>query len=1083
MATLAATDLAPTTARLNATVDPKSGATNVVFSYSTDPDLLHPFEVGTLAASATAGLGEPSGVVADSAGNVYVADRLHHRIRKITPAGVVTTFVGSGVAGFLDGTGTAARFESPSGIAIDSAGNLYVADEFNHRIRKITPAGEVSSFAGSGIAGFADGAAGAARFLYPTGVAVDAVGHVYVADKGNHRIRRIAAADGAVTTLGGTGVAGFNNGVFATSQFSSPQALAVGLSGIVLVADTGNRRIRAIEAGIVSTLAGTGVTGFLDGPGSTALFASPQGIAMDGLGVAYVTDGANHRIRRIGTGGQVTTLAGSGVPGLLDSPAVGLYPATASQFDTPAAIAVDGAGGFFISQHDGLVRHLARSASLPSVTVMPDATGTGERLVFANVPQPLLPGARYYFQAAGTNYRGSASGEILSFVAPQAAISVFAGASTSAAAITHAQAEAVNFGSTPKGQPVTRMFTISNPGEWPLTVSAVDVPAGYQLAGGPGVIASLASSSFEITLPATSGGIFSGEVALTSDAPGQAAFSFPISGVVLDPPAVSTLAVSGTGTGTATLKATINPLGSATTVWFEWSLDPNFTGVLVSTTAGSDPGFLEGMGAAAKFNEPSGLVSDALGNIYVADTLNHRIRVISPDGQTGTYAGSGIAGFADGLASTAQFNEPVGLAMSSSGVLFVADSKNHRIRAIFPDGGVVTYSGLGTPGFTDGIPGAARFDTPRGLAIDALGVLYVADSENHRIRQIATDGSVATLSGTGTVGATNGAGMVAQFNGPLGIARDASGFVYVTETGSHVIRKIAPDGFTSVFAGSAASPGFTNAIGTAARFTSPAGLATGIGGTLFVADTGNHRIRAVSPAGNVTNYAGSGISGTADDSGAAAQFSSPSCVATTGSGAVIVGETGNSTIRKIVSAQVVLQAATGLSGSGDLAVELVVNGLPTDATYFFRAIATNGGGTTIGNTMASTAGGFLAWQIDKFGVNAGDPLIAGAAANPLGDGVSNLLKYALGLDPHAPTTNGLPVMETPGGSLTLTYTRMLAATDLLYQVEWSSDLDTWTTTGVSEEFLSGDAVSEQIRASVPVAPATSKFLRLKVAFQ
>ena len=1068
VATNPATNLVPTSARLNATVDPKGGPTKVLLEYSTDPNLLHPLEVTTLAGVG----GKPAGIVVDAGGDVLVTDRVNHLIRRITPAGVVTTFAGSGVAGVADGTGTDAQFENPAGIAMDHSGNFYVADSSNHRIRKITGAGVVTTFAGSGVAGFADGAGAVAKFLYPAGVAVDADHHVYVADAGNHRIRKIDAITGLVTTLAGTGAAGFVDGDYLTAQFSSPQALAVGATGKVLVADTGNQRIRLIDGVGVVTLAGDGSEGFLDGPGSNAQFSAPSGIAVDADGIAYVTDRGNHRIRRVGADGQVITLAGSGIPGQENSPAVGLYPATACQFEFPVGIAVDGAGGLLVTQ-DGLVRKLARSATLPSARVTPDANGTGARSVFADVTQPLMPGATYYFRAKGVSFRGTAVGEIRSLTTPQAAISVFAGTDTSAPAVGHQQADAIDFGSTPKGQAVTRHFTVSNPGGWPLTVNLIGVPAGYQLTGGIGVIPALGSLTFEVTLAAAGGGTFGGEISISSDAPGQAVFTFPITGTVFAPPAVTTLAESGVGAGTATLNATVNPQDSSTTVWFEWSQDPDFNGVTVSTVAGS----------AAIFNQPSGLATDAGGNIYVADTLNHRIRKIAPDGTTTTFAGTGVAGFADGPAAVAQFNQPLGLVMSASGVLFVSDSQNHRIRALNASGDVVTYSGLGTPGFTDGIAAAARFNSPAGLAIDGSGTLYVADSNNHRIRMVATDGSVSTLAGTGTAGSGNGAGTVAKFNTPVGVARDSAGFIYVTEATSHAIRKIAPDGFTSAYAGSPVTAGFADASGAAARFTNPVGLAVGPGNVLYVADKGNHRIRAIKAGGSVTTLAGTGGAGTTDGFGEVAKFSSPVALAATATGSVIVGDSGSSAMRSIDSLQVMQQAATDLTGSADLPVQLAVTGLPTAGIYFYRAIATNSGGTTIGGTRSNATLTFREWQVTKFGPDADKPLIAGPSANPAGDGVSNLLKYAFGLDPRVAVTVGMPTVEIIGGSLTLAYAKMLAATDLRYNAEWSADLVHWSQTNITEQILSGSGLTQQIRALVPAAPATAKFIRLRVTLQ
>lgn len=1169
--TLAADSLTPTSGRMNGTVDPNTLPTTASLEYSTDPNLLAPYTVTAVAGSGAAGFLDsatstlaqfhtPQGL-AVSGGNVYVADFLNHRIRKIIATGAVTTFVGSGVGGLVNGVGTAASFDRPAGVAVEpdvvllncatvfgspsvscastsalvqgvsvngtnivagatvlsitdathfvmsanatgtsnpltlTAGgaNFYVADEFNHCIRKITASGQVTVLAGSGVAGFADGAPGSAKFLFPTGVALDSASppNVYVADSGNHCIRQVAP-DGTVTTFAGTGVSGFADGGAATAQFATPRGVAVNPAGEVLVADTGNSLVRVIAGGNVVIFAGT-TQGFADGPGASAMFNSPSDIAVAANGVAYVTDSGNHRIRRIGADAVVSTYAGSGIAGAINSPANGLYPVGAAQFNLPAGIAVDGAGGVLVSQ-EGLVRKIARSA-LPTVIWPPTLTGSTPQPIAGDI-SGLLPGTTYYFRAKGTCLQATVTGEIFNFSTPAAPITVAAGPTIAAAEVLNGQTTPVDFGTTPLGTAIARQFTISNPNGTPITVTAINLPAGYQLTGGMGVnlIAPGATLVFEVTLLAnTTGGTKSGNVVINSDAPGLGAFTFPITGVVFAPPAVTTLAATANAAGNATLNGTVNPQGSTTDAWFQWSLTGQFDGVLVSTLAGSITGDAEGIGTAAKFNQPSSLAADAGGNTFVADTKNHRIRRIAQDGTVSTFAGTGVAGFADGPGATAQFNEPVGLVFGSTGTLFVSDSLNHRIRAITPAGEVRTYSGvLGEAGFTDGVASAARFSTPWGLGIDAEGALYVADRNNHRIRKVATDGSVSTLAGTGTAGVTNGAGNLAQFNQPLGIAVDAAGFAYVTETTSHAIRKVAPDGTTSIFAGSAATAGFVNGTPAAARFSSPVGLAVDGGGSIFVADKGNHSVRKLtSTIGvggavtvNVVTFAGLGTAGTVDGLKPVAQFDSPISVLATSDRGAVVGELTNSTIRLIVPTEPLLSAATGLTGSAPLPVSLQVTGLTIGNTYYYRAVATNVRGTNYGNPFSVLAGTpFELWQLARFGADATDPLIAGEAATPAHDGISNRLKYALGLDPFADSVESLPALTLNGGVLSLTYNRVLAATDILYTVEWTSDLITWQTAGITEQSSPPSVGTQQFVASIPIAPHRVKFLRLTVTFQ
>ena len=210
----------------------------------------------------------------------------------------MSTFAGSGVTGFTDGSAATSQFADPWGVAVDGSGNVYVADGGNNAIRKIDALGVVSTLAGTGVRGFADGSAATAQFAFPSGVAVDGSGNVFVADSGNRRIRKIDAL-GVVSTLAGSGDSGYVDGLAATAQFNSFYGVVVDGSGNVYVTGVDNR-IRKVDAlGVVSTLAGTGVLGFADGPAATARFSGPIGVAVDGAGNVYVGDRGNHRIRRI----------------------------------------------------------------------------------------------------------------------------------------------------------------------------------------------------------------------------------------------------------------------------------------------------------------------------------------------------------------------------------------------------------------------------------------------------------------------------------------------------------------------------------------------------------------------------------------------------------------------------------------------------------------------------------------------------------------------------------------------------------------------------------------------------------------
>lgn len=290
---------------------------------------------------------------------------------------------------------------------------------------------------------------------------------------------------------------------------------------------------------------------------------------------------------------------------------------------------------------------------------------------------------------------------------------------------------------------------------------------------------------------------------------------------------------------------------------------------VVTTLAGGREGFADGAGEAAAFNTPSALALDAAGNLYVADTGNNRVRKVTPEGVVTTLAGEGVAGFADGPAAQSRFDSPVGVAVDRDGNVYVADTYNDRVRLITKDGSVKTLAGSGATGNADGPSASASFDTPCGVAVNEAGEVYVADTGNDRLRRITKDGQVSTLNlfdpassaqptATADANANGGANAKAgapgvpnaapfELSNPVGLAITRDGFLYVTELDRSRVVQVAPDGAARVIAGR--GPAFADGEGPdVARFNQPAGLALAHDGSLVVADAANYLVRRVSPS-------------------------------------------------------------------------------------------------------------------------------------------------------------------------------------------------------------------------------------------
>src|ERR1035438_7314213 len=305
-------------------------------------------------AATAAQLNFPTGVAADATGNLFIADTFNNRVRKVSPGGIISTVAGSGARGFSgDGApAAAAQLNYPQGVAVDATGNLFIADTGNMLIRKVSASGIVTTLAGiaaaTGAQGFSGdgGPATAAQLSNPKGLAVDALGNLFIADTGNQRIRKVSAGIIATVAGGGTFGPGDDGGPATAAQLYNPVGVAVDAAGNLFIAGTSDPRIRKVSAsGIITTVAGTGTQGFSGdgGPAAAAWLYEPWGVATDAGGNLFIADAGNQRIRKVTADGIVTTIAGTGAQGSSGDGG----PATAAPLDVLFAIATDAKGNLF----------------------------------------------------------------------------------------------------------------------------------------------------------------------------------------------------------------------------------------------------------------------------------------------------------------------------------------------------------------------------------------------------------------------------------------------------------------------------------------------------------------------------------------------------------------------------------------------------------------------------------------------------------------------------------------------------------------------------------------------------------------
>nr|MCS3816572.1 RHS repeat-associated protein [Mucilaginibacter sp. X4EP1] len=399
----------------SAPIFPVVSGTSLPYAYGQTMTIAGSGVAGYLNGTGTAAkFSVPESVVADASGNIYVTDGFNGSIREISPTGVVTTFSGYGSGGEVNGSAGTARFDLPMGISFDGSGNLYVADFYGNVIRMVSPTGTASTYAGNGTAGYVDGPMASAEFNHPMGTAVDAAGNVYVSDNYNSVIRKITPA-GVVSTFAGSGTPGDDDGVGTAAQFNNPQGLTIDASGNLYVADKNNNVIRKITpAGVVSTYAADSYEALVNGDSPTASFFYPVAAAVDAIGNMYVSDQYYSVIRKITPGGVVSTLAGSGTVGSTDG--IG----TAASFNSPNGLAVDATGNVYVADaSNNKIRKIITGAysispALPAGLVFDRATGG-----ISGVPTAATPSATTYNITAVNSLGPSPPATITLAVNPQ----------------------------------------------------------------------------------------------------------------------------------------------------------------------------------------------------------------------------------------------------------------------------------------------------------------------------------------------------------------------------------------------------------------------------------------------------------------------------------------------------------------------------------------------------------------------------------------------------------------------------------------------------------------------------------------
>jgi uncharacterized protein (TIGR03437 family) len=651
-------------------------------------------------AAGSAAIGRPNRVTTDSAGNAYFS--ANHSVYRLASNGVLTLVAGNSRAGFSGdgGPATRAQLNDPQGLAIDGAGNLYIADSQNNRVRVVDASGVINTFAGTGAFSSEgprsqrDGGPATGALLHmPKGVAVDKSGNVYIADTAHNLIRKVTT-DGIINTLAGDSLPGFfdteeKNAI--DSEFNKPSDVAVDGSGNVFIADNLNQVVRKVTTdGKISTYAGDATAGFKgdNGPADKAGQLAPMALAMDGSGNLYILSNGDSRIRKVDSKAMITTFAGSGSAGFTDGSDLAKV-----QFNYPTGVAVDGSGNVYVA--DALNFRVRKIAGGSSSSV----AGNG-----------------------GFSYSGD-NGPALS-----AQLNSPGGVAADAQGNVY----------------------VADTGNHAVRRVSRD-----------GIITNIVGTG-----QASSDNGLNGPAAVAVDSSGAVYIADTLNGRIRRVAGGAVTTVGGTDQFFTPTGVAVDAAGNV----YVADLNRNMirrinSGGAVTTVAGSGTagfGGDNGPATLALLSSPRAVAVDGAGNLYIADTGNHRIRRVSSSGTITTVAGNGVPGTTGdgGLAVNAQIVGPVGIAVDSSGNVYFSDAT--RIRKIFSSGFILTIAGNGLAGYSGdgGAASTAQFNNPLGVAVDATGNVYVADSSNYAIRVLQPLAGGLRINAV-TSGASNQTGVIA----------------------------------------------------------------------------------------------------------------------------------------------------------------------------------------------------------------------------------------------------------------------------------------------------------------------------------